>query len=526
MLKKIIYSLVAVSFMTGATSCNDWLDLKPNNEQVTSDYWKSKEDVTSVVMSGYYYMRECVPTLIKWGELRGGVFYSTVSSDAKLQDFNITSSHSLCKYANLYKVINAANSVLKYAPDVCSIDDTYAESMMLSNLCEAYFMRAYCYLILVKNYGSVPMILEPYVDDTEAFDIAKSTEDEIIAQVKEDVKTALGTGAAKSIYEEDWQTKGRITQWALYALMADAALWSEDYATCKEYCNKILEATDSFRPVFISNGSQWYEKIFYEGYSNESIFELCWDKNSSENANNNFSSLWTQTGTSPLSFTREAISMMQNEIDEAIANGGSIEGRLGRMLMASCYPSGGNSAYATTSTYYMWKYCGNDIQDYGTAGQRSNQDANFIIYRVAEVMLMLAQAETMTGNIKGAMEQVNKIRNRAGLADFQGVSADDAAAISAIDEQTMLEEILTQKAMEFIGEGKRWYDLLWYGRVSNYKYRDSFVQMVIDGNQTTNASWVRSVLTDANSWYLPLPQADIEHNTLLVQNPYYSSSSK
>lgn len=54
----ILLSLLCLMF---TTSCNDWLDLKPNNEQVTDDYWKSKEDVESVVTSGYYYMRDCVP---------------------------------------------------------------------------------------------------------------------------------------------------------------------------------------------------------------------------------------------------------------------------------------------------------------------------------------------------------------------------------------------------------------------------------------------------------------------------------
>ena len=31
--------------MLPLTSCNEWLDLLPNDEQVTDDYWKSKEDV-------------------------------------------------------------------------------------------------------------------------------------------------------------------------------------------------------------------------------------------------------------------------------------------------------------------------------------------------------------------------------------------------------------------------------------------------------------------------------------------------
>ena len=110
--------------LTTATSCNDWLEVKPNNEQITADFWKSKEDVESVVLSGYVYLLNSVPTLIKWGELRGGTFY-TMTTEYKLQDFNLTTTHSICNYGTMYKRINAANSVLKYAPEVCAKDATY-----------------------------------------------------------------------------------------------------------------------------------------------------------------------------------------------------------------------------------------------------------------------------------------------------------------------------------------------------------------------------------------------------------------
>ncbi|MDE6378225.1 MAG: RagB/SusD family nutrient uptake outer membrane protein, partial [Duncaniella sp.] len=222
--------------LASTTSCNDWLEVKPNNEQITSDFWQSKEDVESVVLSGYVYLCNAVPTLIKWGELRGGTFYSTNTSEARVQNFNLTSSHSLCDYSVIYKIINAANSVIKYAPDVRSIDGTYHEAMMNAHLCEAYFLRAYSNLILVKNFKEVPLVLEPYVDDSAPFDIAKSTEEEIVKQIKNDILDALNTGAAKSRYGDDtWENQGRVTKWALYALMADVCLWSEDYDMCKVY---------------------------------------------------------------------------------------------------------------------------------------------------------------------------------------------------------------------------------------------------------------------------------------------------
>ena len=155
-------------------------------------------------------------------------------------------------------------------------------------------------------------MLQAYVNDQASFDLPKSSEAEIIAQVKADVKAALETGAAKGTYEVDWQTKGRVTKWALYALMADACLWSEDYDQCIEYCNMVLNATDTFRPVFMSNTADWYS-IFYPGNSNESILELNWDYATNQQ-NNNFTSLFTLDNSSPLRPTTLAMEKMKSEM--------------------------------------------------------------------------------------------------------------------------------------------------------------------------------------------------------------------
>ncbi len=524
MKNNILTIIIAGALSLTSTSCNDWLDVLPNNEQVTDDYWKSKEDVEAVIASGYYYLRQCVPTIIKWGELRGGSIYTINTGDAKLQDFNMTPTHSLCNWSSIYKVIGMANSVILYAPNV--EDDTYYDAILNSHLAEAYFLRAYCYSLLVKNYREVPLVLQAYVNDEASFDLAKSSELEVIARIKEDVKMALETGAAKGTYEDDWATKGRVTKWALYALMADICLYSEDYDQCIQYCDLILNANDAFRPVFMSNTSDWYS-MYYPGNSNESIFELNWDY--SQNQTNNFSSLFTVNASTPLRPTTRATEKMKEET-QTLKNGGLTEdGRMGRMLMATYVPDNLQvTAWASSNQYYIWKYYGTDVPDV-TGGARAHQDANFIIYRVAEIMLDKALALTMKGqgSWAEAVSLINKVRNRAGLSNFKDIdisSPEAAAQISQLDEITLIEEILDQKELELMAEGKRWYDLLWLGRVGGGKYRTQFINKVIEGNQTTNQQWVRSVLQDENAWYLPIPQDDIEHNKLLVQNPYYSSS--
>lgn len=509
----LVFIFCSILFSVALSSCNDWLDVLPNNEQVTDDYWKSKEDVEAVIASGYYYMRQSVPTIVKWGELRGGAVYTLNSSDAKLQDFNMTSSHSLCDWSTLYKVIGMANSVIMYAPQVK--DNTYYDAIRNSHLAEAYFLRDYCFLLLVKNYRDVPMVLTAYVNDNASFDLAKSSEQEIIARIKEDIKGILATGAAKGTYEEEWATKGRATKWALYALMADACLWSEDYDQCIAYCDLILHATDAFRPAFMSNTSDWFS-MFYPGNSNESIFELNWDY-ASNLETNNFASLFTPTGSPALRPTPQANDLMKAETTQLKSSGLTEDGRMGRMLLATYVPDNGQvNAWQVSNQLYIWKYYGTDVPDI-TGGARVHQDANFIVYRVAEIMLMKAQALTMKGRFDEAVGLVNRIRNRAALSDMEG-------DVTELDELTLLEEILEQKEMEFMGEGKRWYDLLWLGRIGSKKYKKQFIAKVVEGNETTNQQWILSVLQDENAWYLPIPQADIEHNKLLEQNPYYGNT--
>lgn len=217
-----------------------------------------------------------------------------------------------------------ANSVIKYAPEVQAKDKTYLQVTMNSHLSEAYFLRGLCHFYLVRNFKEAPIVTEPYVDDSAPYDIAKSSEEDIIAQIKSDIQTALDTGAAKEFFEDDkWEgaSKGRATKWALYALMADVCLWSEDYDGCIEYANQLINATASRRPVFMAVPEQWIT-IFTQGNSNESIFEINWDEKNfaqqEENKGTSPSYYFTLSATAPYLYTE---AMCEDLYNENIENG-------------------------------------------------------------------------------------------------------------------------------------------------------------------------------------------------------------
>ncbi|HBL72750.1 MAG TPA: RagB/SusD family nutrient uptake outer membrane protein [Bacteroidales bacterium] len=515
-MKRIFPILLIASFFS-LTACSDWLEVLPNNEQVTGKYWKSKEDVEAVLASGYLYMRESVPTLIRWGELRGGTLYSNNNDDTPLQDFNMVPTEPICDYSVFYKIINMANSVLKYAPAVKDIDDTYHEAVMRSHLVEAYFLRAFSYFQLVRNYQEVPLVLEAYVTDEASYVLAKSDEATIVDQIKDDLLNALASGAAKETFEETWQTKGRATKWALYALMADVCLWDEDYDRCIAYSDSILTATAAFRPVFMQDPLRWFE-MFYPGNSNESILELNWD-NQTYGQRNNFGSYFALDAAARLKFTETAMQDFKDETALVMATDPTLDGRWGRTLMATYVHTSATPAdYDKSAYYFVWKYKGTDVAD--RDNMRNAEDANFILYRVAEIMLMKAEALVMKGegHWDAALAIINQLRTRASLPAL-------VVTTSEVDELDMLMHVLHERQMEFVAEGKRWYDLLRFGRLQEYKYKEQFINLVVTSNQTTNPQWIRSVLKNEHAWFMPIPYSETQVNPLLKQNPYYANES-
>lgn len=94
----------------------------------------------------------------------------------------------------------------------------------------------------------------------------------------------------------------------------------------------------------------------------------------------------------------------------------------------------------------------------------------------------------------------------------------DPAETSELD---LLTALLEERDIEFAAEGKRWYDLLRLGRQQNFQYRSQFVDLVMSNNTTANRTWLNSVLTDDDAWFLPIPEWDMNTNNQLVQNPYY-----
>jgi hypothetical protein len=141
----------------------------------------------------------------------------------------------------------------------------------------------------------------------------------------------------------------------------------------------------------------------------------------------------------------------------------------------------------------------------------SQASCNWIVYRLAGVLLMKAEALSQIGEYDEALRIVNRIRERALVAH----------ASTQETPHAFEDLILRERAKELAYEGKRWFDLLRMGRRNNYERKDQLIELIIQNVPASQKRVLASKLNDPNGWYFPINAGEIEDNVNLTQNPYY-----
>ena len=104
--------------VSGASGCNNWLDVRPENEQPVDEFWNNKEEVDAVMMGAYQQLRNSLEYLVRWGELRGDVMElgPGLSSNENMQavkGLDIKSDNPICKWQPFYNAIGRCNAVIQ-----------------------------------------------------------------------------------------------------------------------------------------------------------------------------------------------------------------------------------------------------------------------------------------------------------------------------------------------------------------------------------------------------------------------------
>lgn len=482
---KVIILLAALALSAG---CEKWLDLIPPQGLIRQEFWQTKEDVEAVVMGAYETFATMDDMLFRYGELRADMVTGDVNlgeGERMVAESNIYPDNWLCNWADFYKVINYCNEIIKNAPLVREIDNTFTDYQLQGYLSEAYFLRGLAYFYLVRIFKDVPYVTEPTeTDDADVYP-AKMAGDELLRLVMGDLDN-IRRFATTDGYQTLAEIRGRATKASIDALMADISLWLFEYEDVITYVERI-EANEEYE---LLPSARWFE-LFYPGNSLEGIFEFQFDDQL-----NQPNSLYGMTQRLSYSYdpSQKAIEMFGIEFSKEFVRGQD----------ATIRKYGEND-------FIIWKYVGRAPDGETVRSGSVQRSCNWIVYRLADVLLMKAEALSQLGRYGEALSIINEIRVRA-----------DVTSLSLPDSPVAYEDaILQERALELAFEGKRWFDLVRMGSRNNYSRKSELIEIIISSVPSTQKRILATKLTNPLGWYMPISETEVERNPNLVQNPYY-----
>jgi hypothetical protein len=574
---KSIKSLLIIALLGSSfTSCNDFLNLEPLNDIVLENFWTDKSDVESVLLGAYSAMEksDCLLRMSVWGEMRSdNVVEGNGTSDdiRQICRENLLHTNAYCNYKAFYDVVNRANTVLYFAPQVAAKDPNYIIDELLANQAEAIALRCLSYWYLIRSFHDVPYVTEPSIDDEGGhmkFYVPQSSFETILDSLISDLEGIKKYAVNK--FSSDEATTCRITKSTICAMLADMYLWRGapgDWDKCIAVCEEVnaLKLADYEKirskegkncTLKLFNGyplicdapedipGNSYNEIFGTGNSFESLFEFPYNND----VKNPFVGDYYQNNQSTNVGRIKAFEKIGSEFSSV--KGNSVFEQAQDVRYYQNVYDRGSQSYAIT------KYAYDDLTlsfssgslEYSGASFRNQVQANWIIYRYTEVLLFEAEAYIMKAKqiapagedsltqVAALKEYKDKAFNLIDAVNARSINSDNfnitpntlTQVISYSNSTTVneLESVLfKERRRELMFEGKRWYDLVRMARRDGNQERLlSFVEKKYD---SATLSAVKIKLKNPYAMYFPMAKDEVRNSQgVLKQNPAYKDDEK
>ena len=577
-------AVLSLALLLGSCSMfDDFLTVYPTTQITSEQFWEDKEELTSVLASCYtqFISSTVMNRVLIWGECRSDNFILNSESNENILNImnaNLLPTNSWFDWAGFYTGIFYCNLVIAKGDEMLEsgIDASFSESEWLPMRTECRALRALYYFYLIRAYRDVPLVTVANETSEGATDpVPQTSMQEVLTFLIDDLEDCKDE--AMLDYGNDVYNRGRITQDAVYALLADLYLWraaknsstdsvakypgeaEADYQRCVELCdfviNSKLEEFDEENEDHVGSTSsstsseeyplyeckstgrvtdEPYNAIFGDGNSLESIFEFQYD--GSSNVNSTIVTYFGGTSSGSVStgeFTGSAI--VQDVSSSSDPTDYLYSETDVRSVEAIMYRNSSTSS----SAYQVMKYIATDITildatdiwqsnssednvSYDNNRTSSSMDANWIVYRVSDVMLMKAEAlacisadgssdlQTAFNCVKAIYDRSNPLQESEDYWSFSNYQ----------NASTLLSLVMRERHREFYGEGKRWFDLV------RMALRDGSTTSMLNelaSKYTSNSSAIKAKLATLNSLFNPVYDDEMDVNSALVQNPAWDT---
>ncbi len=480
---------LAILALLALPACSDFLTEEPKSSLTSENLGTSREGMEAVVLGIQEYTYQLSPA-----DDRANILVMDAPSDDIVVMSSTLNRQEMDLYtwgpdnANIERKWNVsyqAMSRINTAVDLIQ-NSTYPDQNVKNSLeAEARFFRAFFYFDLVRLFGPVPLLTEPYDPAQGIPTYTRASEADVYAQIKQDVQFAI----ANLPEDRSGMAGGRPTKDAARMLGAQVHVtlqeWSQAAALTREIKN-------GGRHTLHPNYLELFQPAG-EDHSESILKVVCMIASNSNRMNemgiNIIDQLnpFGQRGYRGFRVTDELYSLYE----------------AGDKRLNSLYKGEyiNQATGAKTSTYrnypFSLKYSDPSVPP--AIDLRVQNTADYHLMRYAETLLTLAEAINESGSPTAeAYDAINQVRARAGLP-----------ALSGLNQSQFRDAVRLERRKELYHENVRWFDLKRWGRLKD-------VESAIAGSAGT----LKPVVQLPKHERLPIPNSEIV-TTGLEQNPGY-----
>jgi hypothetical protein len=448
---KKIYIIIVITLIAGTvfTSCNKLLEVKPQSQITEQVYFKNEGDFEPYVIGTYTSIRAFANSLVYGDERSEELINGTNTRLTTAWSQILSPTVGSINYNGQYKAIGNVNLLLDKIEPFPFSNTALKNRLKAEALCQ----RAYTYFFLVRVIGDTPLMLQAITDDNVPL-LPRAKAADVMKQVFADLDLAL------SLFpEKTYVNKYRFSYGAAQALKLEAKLWSAKVLAggTNDFNDAItagaaVEATGvSLLPNFKDvEGTRANAEVIMSAYYNRDETGANYGLNAlpcfkANDAGTNFvcfcflinSTKWWW-GDKKTFKIRQLFSGLTN--DKRVPYTFIIE-RQGTVQKSAWIDKMPGTKYADDRV----------------------SDNDVIMWRLADVYLMEAEAYAGISNTTQAITYLNKVRVRAGNGNYTG----------ATDKATVERAIFDERGRELFFENKRWYDVVRFhfgGTINAYNY--------------------------------------------------------
>jgi len=493
--------------LLGLSSCKKFLDLKPVSAITTENAYTTAANIEAALNGAYssfmvtnYYQWE----FVEQSDVRSDNAYAGGSGDGDfLQlDLNTISNANGLVYRDwteLYASIAKCNAVIDHIADVAA-DPAMTDTRRTQIIGEASFLRAFHYYQLVKLWGGVPLEKHSNSSDPSVIRISRAPDTAVYNFIAADLQTAVQN--LPDSYGSPSIDKVRATKGAANALLAK--IWAQrpdrDYSKVLQYCNAVISSPAGY--TLLTNYADLFDGN--HPYNNESILEIpyvastpqgCWGAEL-------FYPTHDDNGKVPIDAWQRYCVPTKTLVHAYDAVGDTV--RKNAKISFETVPWSDEN----------WNPCGvpQTKVPFNVAQKHPNNwgsGDHVYLLRLADIILLKAEAQNETGDLPGAIQTLLSITSRAGITPISPASQDQ-----------MRTTLLNQRQLELSFEAQRWDDLLRYGQAVNIMNGLQENKYTCNGGTQGPAIPITLNMTQ-QKLVLPIPLLEMQANPSLTQNPSY-----